>query len=356
MQTDMHYYGTYALARAAGLPIDDAYIVAYSAQYVDDSTKSDSKINPNDEGMLYGIATAHSNLEAIKNSKLDLLEQRMVWVPFHFFPGNEGDSLTDKLVCQKNSPLAQTMVQNNLEHALKVDYGRQLLGITAHVYADTFAHYGFSGISADHNKIKDGSLSTLNLESDSIAEYLQNKLSGFVDNYISRLTEHGVDGLGHAEVATYPDRPYLKWEFIYEGQTTPTERDNPQTFIEGSEALFNLFRQYAEQKYSASSTTTFANIKTKVQSIINFQGKKDQRSALWCEAIKNGSLFNCPKPEAEKLHYDESEWEQMKDNFHTYASSAIAAQEPVYGFHQAAIYHRYYTLKELLPSEGIIVI
>ena len=39
----MHYYGTYAIARAAGLRPTDAQIIAYSAQFVDDSTMTNSK-------------------------------------------------------------------------------------------------------------------------------------------------------------------------------------------------------------------------------------------------------------------------------------------------------------------------
>ena len=38
------------------------------------------------------------------------------------------------------------MVKNNINHAIAVknEYGLQLMGITAHVYLDTFSHYGFS--------------------------------------------------------------------------------------------------------------------------------------------------------------------------------------------------------------------
>jgi len=45
MQEDMHYYGTYAMARAAGLKVKDAKVVAYAAQYVDDSTANDSEVH-----------------------------------------------------------------------------------------------------------------------------------------------------------------------------------------------------------------------------------------------------------------------------------------------------------------------
>lgn len=42
MQTDMHYYGTYFLARAAGLNATAALSIAIAAEYVDDS--ADSKV------------------------------------------------------------------------------------------------------------------------------------------------------------------------------------------------------------------------------------------------------------------------------------------------------------------------
>ena len=37
MQIDMHYYGAYAMARAAGLERETARVVATSAQFVDDN-------------------------------------------------------------------------------------------------------------------------------------------------------------------------------------------------------------------------------------------------------------------------------------------------------------------------------
>ena len=50
MQEDMHYYGTYALARAAGLGVAHARVIAYAAQYVDDATANNSEVH-RDGGM-----------------------------------------------------------------------------------------------------------------------------------------------------------------------------------------------------------------------------------------------------------------------------------------------------------------
>ncbi len=95
MQEDMHYYGTYAIARAAGLEAKHAKVVAYAAQYVDDSIAIDSEVH-DDGGMFETIATAHTNSAAVANAVADHTEQRKVWIPFHFF-------LAIKAIhCQKN--------------------------------------------------------------------------------------------------------------------------------------------------------------------------------------------------------------------------------------------------------------
>ena len=74
MQTDMHYYGTYAIARLAGFDVTEAKTIAYAAQYVDDSTSNDSDEH-SDGGLIYGIATAHHNSQVVKNRLIDTKEQ-----------------------------------------------------------------------------------------------------------------------------------------------------------------------------------------------------------------------------------------------------------------------------------------
>nr|VFK43375.1 MAG: hypothetical protein BECKSD772F_GA0070984_11451 [Candidatus Kentron sp. SD]VFK48846.1 MAG: hypothetical protein BECKSD772E_GA0070983_11451 [Candidatus Kentron sp. SD] len=64
MQEDMHFYGTYAMARSAGIPADKAKIIAYAAQYVDDSTANDSDVHK-DGGMFETVATAIAMTQAV---------------------------------------------------------------------------------------------------------------------------------------------------------------------------------------------------------------------------------------------------------------------------------------------------
>lgn len=367
MQEDMHYYGTYAMARAAGLVVKHAKIVAYSAQYVDDSIANDSEVHE-DGGMFQTIATAHTNSEAIHNAVANQAEQRQVWVPFHFFPGNEGETLSERMACVKDGKLAQEMVKNHIRHAVSVknDYGLTLIGIMAHVYADTFSHYGFSGVSSRNNKVI-GTSFELDVKDREVKAYIMGKFSSFLTKYtprfflrnyrniISKGCSVATGALGHGAVGTYPDRPFLRWRFAYKMGNRGFEwRDNPDTFLQGCEKLHTAFSKYAIQAGVSTNPVKFKDIKVKVNKILRLESAKEGRINAWIEAIDAGDLFQPDTHEA--LYYSKHEWEQQKDDFEYMDNSNEMVDKEVYQFHQAAIYHRNYTLKQLLPKHGIVVL
>jgi len=156
MQKDMHYCGTYAMAIAAGIPKHDAAVIAYAAQFVDDSTRYDSGIH-SDGGLLFGITTAHHPHQSLIRLPTDHLsgleEQRKIWIPFHFFPGGKGNTFHEKILCVKDGDIVQEMLANHLAVCRQKAYALELMGICAHVYADTFSHYGFSGMTSPCNEI-----------------------------------------------------------------------------------------------------------------------------------------------------------------------------------------------------------
>ncbi|MCK5312452.1 MAG: hypothetical protein KAJ62_10090 [Desulfobacteraceae bacterium] len=367
MQEDMHYYGTYAMARAAGLAVKYAKVVAYAAQYVDDSTANDSEVHK-DGGMFQTTATAHTNSEAIANAAVDHIEQRKVWVPFHFFPGNVGETLSEKLRCVQDSDLAQEMVINHIRHAVSVkdEYGLALMGIMAHVYADTFSHYDFSGVSSRVNKV-DGTSFELDVENEETKAYIMGKFSGFLSKYTptfitknfrtfaSQGASVATGALGHGAVGTYPDRPFLKWRFNFKKDNKDSGlRDNPVSFLEGCEKLYNAFSRYANEAGIVKDPVTFDSIKEKVKAILGLELAKEERIKAWVKAIGKGELF---VPETnEALFFSKHDWEQQKEDFEDLESADQMREKDVYKFHQAATYHRDYTLKQLLPKHGIVVL
>ncbi|MCD6399368.1 hypothetical protein J7L85_01095 [candidate division WOR-3 bacterium] len=360
MQIDMHYYGTYAMARAAGITRNAAKIIATAAQFVDDNAAKNS-IEFRDGGRLDAEATAH---HAVDRKNIDLEDQRKIWVPFHFLPGNHGKTYTERLVCQKDSEIAREMVKHNLSLADR-SYALPLIGITAHVYADTFSHYGFSGISSRRNKIINNSFEFKELDT-KMKKYILDKAKEFKVNYPdegglltnvkSWFAEKLSGALGHGAAVTFPDRPYLKWSFMYEDPESDSgERDNPASFIEGCEALYKLFRNFAKARPDCAENdfSKFSDIRKEVKDILCRQEPKKKRIQAWQNAAKNGNLF-ATGTEAIPL-YNADLWHNERENLVRKKDSGNVTRLSVYRFYQAAAIYRTYILRILLPSKGLVV-
>ena len=365
MQTDMHYYGTYAIARLAGFDVTEAKTIAYAAQYVDDSTSNDSDEH-SDGGLIYGIATAHHNSQVVKNRLIDIKEQKRVWIPFHFLPGGEGETVSEKLLCRKNSAIANEMFAHHSLKASDSIYGLHLMGIASHVYTDTFSHYGFSGASSSENKVNVGSIKLLEMKDEGMSAFLTTKFGRFMKKYAPsiimknwrRLAGNVADkasgSLGHGGVGTYPDRPFLHWSFQYDGSDEVFDRNNPETFLEGCEALYKHLITFGKLRNpDHKPLREFDEVKPAINKILRVEAVMEDRIALWCNAIRDNELY--PAESDEALAYDHLHWEKQKVDFPTLAQSADAVDLDVYKFHQAAVYHRYYVLKDLLPRHGIVV-
>ncbi|UXI04661.1 DUF6765 family protein [Photobacterium sp. TY1-4] len=354
MQIDMHYYGTYCLARAAGLKREAARTIATAAQFVDDNAQQQG-IELEDASCCRVEPTAHHTTDF---ENIDRESQRHVWVPFHFLPGNEGRLFTERLVCRKDSSIAREMCHNHLTQTGK-PYFLPLLGIMSHVYADTFAHYGFSGVSSRWNRVVNDSFEFQGVD-DEIKAYIVDKKNSFfarfnpiVRNIKSHLAEECSGALGHGGVVTFPDRPYLRWRFEYESHGNSGWRDNTETFLEYAEKIHQLFTQVAQENRDWSEpgqAQSWSVLAPKVRSILQVQGKKEARIRSWQQAVALGDFLN----QAEEIP-DYQNWNDGFDEL-AYQSSEQALSHPIYQFYQAASYHRWYVLRELLPAHGLMVI
>ncbi len=370
MQTDMHYYGTYAMARAAGLTRKSCQTIATAAEFVDDSGEKDTIVFE-DGGRLDFMPTAH-HVGSIKN--INRQDQRHVWLPFHFIPGNVGESFSERLLCRKDSCVARELIDHSLSHANK-PYGLYLAGISAHVYADTFSHYGFSGVSSRWNRVVSSSFEFMDVEEETL-EYIQKKSEEFQEKYgeemnslenfrvvslVRNILSEGAEifsgALGHGAVFTYPDRPYLKWKFNYEypdNGRPPSLRDNPATFLEACEKLHGMFCRFAEKNPNVRQDQgrLFSRIKNPVQSILATQASREGREDAWKQAAKNGKLF---LKDEEIPSYQGEKWKERIDTLKNFKDSRDALKEPVFRFYQAASIHRTFVLRELLPKHRLVV-
>lgn len=370
MDIDMHYYGTYALARAAGLNRQTAETIAYAAEFVDDST--DKIVGAHPAGAYFQAEiTAHHPTDLPANRDLD--DQRMVWIPFHFLPGGNGSEFTQKLVCVKDSANARAMIAHHLDMSDSA-FAVELIGVAAHVYADTFAHYGFSGISSRANRVISSEIKVLG-QTDAVREYLGPRVQQFFAKYseqggllnnfrtlLSAGLEAASGALGHGAVAVYPDQPYLDWQFNYEMdfpacRNRLSERSNHATFLEGSERLHRMFREFARRRprlADPSGGRDWVRIKDTVSVILRTEGETQRRANAWRKAVSEGTLFK--KDETDIPTYNVATWSNMRAELLKMASPSDATRLPLYRFYQAASHHRQYVLRELLPSNGIVII
>ena len=152
-------------------------------------------------------------------------------------------------------------------------------------------------------------------------------------------------GLGHAPVATYPDRPYMQWEFEYEkprgGNGCESKRDNRETFLEGLQELHRHLGDAARLNFSNPDVRDFPV--GEIKDILRKELEKEKRCNEWKKFIKT----HFPGMNSE---YPGDVWRKEKDDFHLYTPAHIG---DCYRFHQAACFHRWYVLKDLLPEHGI---
>ena len=148
---------------------------------------------------------------------------------------------------------------------------------------------------------------------------------------------------------SYPDIPFLDWEFKYE-KARPEggivcSRHNHDDFVESTKCLYDFFASYVRNRYSYPKITPYEKIQETIKEVLTVQGDSEARGNAW----KGSGLIPCT------ASYDAKVWEEQKMHFADFGTSEKGSETNCYRFHQAATYHRYYMLKDLLPSQGIAV-
>lgn len=368
MQIDFHHGVTYVIARLAGMNHKEADIISYCAQYVDDAT-NEGPIKF-DNGATYSrMATAHKMLD-YKN--FSALKNHQSWVPFHFLPGNdlkpagEGDAnrrFIYKLICQPGSYVAKDMVRAVIT-APRVPYSLHRLGITMHVYVDTWAHYGFCGTTHEINRANEIKLLTQGVEEEDkkIKSRLKSFFGGIFDNTASDFVD-GVQPLGHGSVLSYPDQPYLHWKYT-NGLGDLVERNNTKDFMQAAQAMYEAIYRFRQRDADAKAPPIpekdWENIVHKFSKITNDNGEK--RHEIWLDAIRNGE-FSFGKQPIEYIPKGAGSWKHKalgttaaedtgKEVFH-YQESFLTSDWKM--FHDAAKIHKFTVLHDILPRYGISV-
>jgi len=117
-QRDIHFYGTLAIAKAAGYSDADAKLIAWADEETD-YTLQCQWYNPH-RWNHYGLC-------------------------FHFWPGDK-----DNLICSPDSELSKRII-TNVTHDHLTEQGLCAIGIAAHGLQDSLFHRGWVGKFSRHN-------------------------------------------------------------------------------------------------------------------------------------------------------------------------------------------------------------
>jgi len=351
MQIDGHHTLTYVLSRMAGFEHDEANIIAHSAQYVDDATNS-GNIKFTNGAMFSRISSAHGTYDM--KHHLDALENHLVWVPFHFLPGNGGKvagenpegSFINKLVCKPYSPVAVDLLNECMKDIDK-DYALHRLGITMHVFADTFAHKGFAGVIHRINKVKD--LKCHNYDMSFFDELKSNALSRRFP-------------MGHGAALTCPDMPFLKWSYT-NGLGEDIQIDNLEDFTNAAVDLFGQLGLFLQKQGKVVKDPLPEDMEQIKQNFENFRDESgEDRHKKWLDSISNGD-FSFGSVDLEYIPKGEGSWKHQAIN----QEKSVDEDDDMFEFkdhfmdsnyrlfHVALKAHRFDIINSVLPKYGICV-
>ncbi len=356
MQKDMHFYGTYAVARIAGFSVKEARTVATAAEYVDEAVKEWGPAQLGNLRYLLPVVSGHHWYDPDNADKMD---QWKVWVPFHFLPGGADGHIDERLICLQGEP-GNVATDAIIDLALAAGangrhYALHLLGIITHVIQDTYAHYGFSGITSDFNKVDQDTLIYYDVKE--MGEYLDRKKASFREKTKGRLADNLM--LGHGGAVTFPDRPFLNWSFEYEKNPLPeisylhARRNNPKTFYQACTRLHAIYRAFLHGLPSMEGVgghRPFAeDAELGLKAVIEKEGEMGQRIDYWKKAIGDSDRLFPAMAGDDEIDYSENGWtpEAMAGN--GFDATTDAAK-----FHGAASTYLHEVLGKILPSMGIL--
>lgn len=346
MQIDFHHTATYVAARLGGLDHDDASVVATAAEYVDGATQS-GVIRFEDGSAYSRQSSAH---KALDYRNFGGLAQSRVWIPFHFLPGNGGlpagevpaGGRVAQLVTRPDSPPARDMVRMAIEERRR-PWGLHRLGITMHVYADTWAHQGFVGIN---HKINDAT-ELSDVAGTEAADVLGRLAGWFIGASLP---------LGHGTVLSLPDRPWIRWQYR-NGLGELIVRNNPEDYLSAADAMCRAVQRFVRGDPYADVGGLPPFDADKIWALIQQPGETDERHQRWIAAIADGT-FSFGPAQVAYVHDGPGSWKHDALGTNDVQSELIFRPEFAHShykrFHDALQQHRFDVLHDILPRYGII--
>jgi len=162
--------------------------------------------------------------------------------------------------------------------------------------------------------------------------------------------------LGHGAAATYPDRPYLTWQYRRLADGVLVRRDNARDFLAACRALHGLFIRFVEaapRHGDPAAGRSWTELRPAIRAILAVEGDKARRIEAWTAAMENGALFGRAE---RRPRYQGAAWSEALHAWHRdpdMAPTNLLSSDP-HRFFRAARGHRTMVLTDLLPEFGVM--
>ncbi|MBR3307521.1 MAG: hypothetical protein IKI75_09775 [Lachnospiraceae bacterium] len=255
MQMDFHYYATYCAAYLAGFTHEESLDIAYSAQFVDDCSRTLlAKIKAPSSA-----ATTQLQLEMMdaRTDPVGLQDITRIWASFHFLPKDLHAQKNKKfskrymdkfrLIAGPNSDLVLKTVE------LAKDKPLQSVGIAMHVLADTWAHANFAGTPSfvinntnyvfyelfpEGEGFREKQISFVHKKS--VPDDLENSI---YTNSLYQRNENTIMNLGHGRAGKIPDYSFMRYRYLPAwGDYEDIIKDNPHDYMKAFTQMISAMK------------------------------------------------------------------------------------------------------------------
>ncbi len=355
MNIDFHYGVIYILARTASFDRADAETIAHACEYVDDSTVTgtlDFKSGQSFER----FASAHEMLDH-KNMIRD--SDKRVWAPFHFLPACEGDTFEEKCVCRPDSKTARAIVKEAIRQH-EADNALHRLGVTLHVYVDTWAHQGFTGTISPNNIVH--KLHSENHDPEGLLAELRRKVSAAKDLTESELADM-VSRLGHGAALHLPDLPWAVWGYI-NGYGKDIERNNLPNFMTAADMAYRAIKGFQSNNDNYPDEEGFPNdVKQALEQLLSENRSDDPQKRLEAlmASVAKGDIPRLSEEVPSYVAKGPRSWKFSATGITSHSDdgdappvwSQVFEESDYRKFHEAAKDHRAFVTGTLLPKHGV---
>ena len=347
MNVDFHYHATHLAARYAGFSKEEANIIAYAAQFVDDCTKSNAPADSPKRYTCMSIGEMEKmNLKPVDWKYEDYRKLTEIWQYFHFLPGNEfytnrysgkrsnkrwtfseEDEEIFRKMCKPQSVAIWNMIEDTKRYRGTSNF-LHMIGMRMHVLADTWAHQNFIGfplwfaneVDSDsvevevNGKWKKVTYYSWRLSMKDSLEFLSFSNTPTMDSYES------ISYLGHGRLGTVADIPCLRFRYQpawMEAKTLLT-RSNVDVFTDAFHQMVYAMRCIKDNT-SFDPEYISSEYKAKVAAVLNVW--KIDQSNEWDQLIKKefGYIPDAYDAKKWKKEYEE---EKKLGNYILFINSA----------------------------------